>query len=204
MKKIIFFLVFSNPLFSQLDSTFREKKEVFCGINYGGNLGFNAGYDNRIREKKRLYYRLDVQYAKRYYTNTNSDNFDYFWYKNLTINSVIVNNMLSLRFYQKRHDRLYFETGAYFGINLWQVKNGQTYNYNSNQTQGFNKTYYFLPNELGLHLGGGIRPTKHLLLKPEIRFGILTFDKLFEDDGFLDEMRRNARLSLSFNIAYLF
>ena len=115
--------------------------------------------------------------------------------------------MFSYRFYQKRKDRLYFEIGAYLGVNLWQQKNGQIvelegfYQY---KTKDFKKNYILLPNDLGIHLGFGVRLSKHILLKPELRFGAFSFDKLFKGNSFFEEMMRNATLPVSFNVSYIF
>lgn len=209
MKPLIFLSLFVNSLFSQVDSSFRDKKEVFCGINrdisFNDNVffGINTGYSSRIREEKNFYYRIDAQYTKRYFINTESNPHDAFYYEDLMVNSIVLNNMLSYRFYQKRHDRFYFELGVYLGINLWQEKNGQTDGYYQTE-KDFNKTYFFLPNDVGIHFGCGVRVNKHILLKPELRFRTWSIDRLFEESGFIANMMRNTAIPVSFNISYLF
>jgi hypothetical protein len=207
MKHLILLLSFSSIVYTQEISSFRDKKEVFLGLNYNAYYGFNGGFTKQIEQNKKIYYRLEIQNTKRYYINSWTDNNDEFWYKDLTINSVLINNMFSYRFYQKRNDRFYFELGSYLGINLWQQKKGKTvelegfYQY---KTKDFKKTYILLPNDLGIHFGFGTRLSKHILLKPEMRLGVWSFDRMFEGDNILELIFSNLSGSLNFNIAYLF
>jgi hypothetical protein len=212
MKYLVFLLSLFSIVYAQEISSFRDKKEVFLGLNRDLKfdtifIGFNTGYTRRIADTKRVYYRLDAQYTKRYYTTTSYTPKDEFWYKNLFVKSLVLNNMVSYRFYQKRKDLFYFELGTYLGVNLWQQKDGQTvelegfYQY---KTKDFKKNYFLLPNDFGIHLGFGIRLSKHILLKPELRFAALSFDKLFKGDSFFEEMMRNTKLLVNFNISYLF
>lgn len=211
MKPLIFCLFFVNSSFSQVDSSFRYKKEIFCGVNYDvrfdtTSFGPIIGYTSHINKTKKMYFRLDMQYSNRFYNSTHAnEGKDAFWYEDLSLKSVIINTMFSYRFYQKRHDHFYFELGAYLGINLWQEKNGKSFTgFYQTVPQNFKKTYIFLPDNTGIHLGFGIRVHRHILLKPELRLGVWSFDKLFEGSGVLNEMILNTRLQANFNVAYLF
>jgi hypothetical protein len=216
MKHLIFLLSFSSIVYSQEISSFRDKKEVFLGLNRDLKfdtvfIGFNTGYTRRIADTKRIYYRLDAQYIKQYHNSTQSHYPEFLneknLYENLTTNCFTLYNMFSFRYYQKKTDRLYFELGFHLGINLWQQKKGSFFkligNYQYEQEE-IKKNYFLTPSNAGIQLGFGIRATKKILLKPELRLGLLSFDKLYNRTNLLAQMLINSPITANFNISYLF
>lgn len=213
MKSLIFCLTLCNFLFSQADSTFRKKQEVFCGMYYDVKydstfFGVNLGYTRFIADSKRTFYRIDVQNHKQYFSSTFGNNNgknseDY--YKDLTINRITLNNMFSYRFFQKHKDRFYFELGFLIGIDLWQQKKGKylkwTGFYEYAEAKDTIRKGFLVPNNAALHLGCGIRVSKKIRLKPELRMSLFTFDRVYTGE---ENRNLDGVLLANFNLSYLF
>lgn len=221
MKTLIIYLIFFsatisnevNSLFSQVDSTFRYKQEAFFGFNYDVKydstfFGINLGYSRFIQDSKRIFYRIDVQNHKQYFSSTFGNNNgknaeDY--YKDLTVNRITLNNMFSLRFFQKHKDRFYFELGFLIGIDLWQQKKGKYFKhtgfYEYAESEDIVKKGFLVPKNAALHIGCGIRVSKKILLKPELRLSVLTFDRVYEGQ---ENRNLGTVLLAHFNLSYLF
>jgi hypothetical protein len=214
MKYLVFLLSFSSIVYSQEISSFRDKKEVFLGFNYDVRFdtafyGVNLGYTRFIENSKRIFYRIDVHNHKQYYSRTfgnidsKSAQGSYF-YEDLTINRISLNNMFSCRFFQKHKDRFYFELGLLIGIDLWQQKKGKyfkwlgAYQY---ENEDILKTNFLMPKNFSIHLGCGIRASKKILLKPELRLSVWTFDKVYYGN---ENRSLNTVLLANFNVSYMF
>ncbi len=211
---ISFFLIIID-FFGQERTNFRNKSEFFLGVNAVNSseskkVGFNAGFSKAIKGQKRLHYRIDAQYFSQFHNSTyhGSPEFKYIkqYYEDLSIQSLLITNMVSFRFYQKRKHFLYFDWGPFIGMNLWQHRTGFKYKIKAPYQYDeypINKTLFLLPSSIGIQVGLGVRIWK-FIIKPELRVGILNFDRLKKSDGISSQFLINSTSTANLNIAYFF
>lgn len=207
MLRLLCYLCLVNSLCAQIDSSFRNRQELFLGLNvvsYSKGLGLNLGYTRHMANSKRTYFRLDAQYFNQFFNNTYSAEHsqEEFFYKDLMINNITLNGMFSYRFYQKNKNRFYFEMGVHLGVHIWQQRKGEYYErigYYQYEKEEIKKNYFILPSNTGIDLGCGIRLGKRILLKPDFRIGIFNFVRLSHQQKIWNE----PILLASFNVAYL-
>lgn len=209
MKNLIFCLCFVNSIIAQVDSTFYNKQEIFLGINRvtrSKSLGFNLGYSRRILDTKKSYYRVDLQYFDQFENSTyfasNSDKYEEYYYKNLNINSITVNNMLSWGSYHDHKAIFYTEIGIYLGVNLWHRRKGTYYNwvgYYQYDKEDIKKNYFILPSSSGVNIGCAFRINKKILLKPDLRLGVFNFVRLAGEQ----KVWNSPVFWANFNVSYL-
>ncbi len=214
MKNLFIYILLSSFANSQNLKLLEEKREVFLGVNKDikfdtSFVGVNAGFTCPVRQVKKMYYQFDIHTHKQYFQNTLGNTLSKsgqgtYYYEDLLINRLTFNNMFSLRFYQKKKNRLYFELGLFLGIDLWQKKIGQYYKWigaYEYQKENIDKNNFLMPKNTGLHLDLGVCLGQKIIIKPNLRLSLFTFDKVYVGK---DNRGLNAVLLANFNLTYSF